>query len=102
LTAQVKSVRVPKKANGTPRGFAFVDFATPKEAQSVIATVGDSTHLYGRRLVLHYAEDDESIDTLREKTGRYFEASSGPPAKRQKKVEEDEFFGREGGDEDEM
>ena len=31
-----------------------------------------STHLYGRRLVLEWADDTESIDELRKKTADYF------------------------------
>ena len=31
-----------------------------------------STHLYGRRLVLEWADDTESVDELRKKTADYF------------------------------
>lgn len=54
---QIKSVRLPtKKFDGSHRGFAFVDFLTQKEAQNVMEAVGESTHLYGRRLVLEWAK----------------------------------------------
>jgi multiple RNA-binding domain-containing protein 1 len=36
-----------------------------------------STHLYGRRLVLEFADDDDTIDTLRKKTGQHFFGSFG-------------------------
>ncbi len=31
-----------------------------------------SSHLYGRRLVLEWAEAEESIDSLRQKTAQHF------------------------------
>ena len=37
-----------------------------------LATPLTSTHLYGRRLVLEWADDTESIDELRKKTADYF------------------------------
>lgn len=57
---QLKSVRVPKKEDGTSRGFAFADFLTPREAENALNALRD-THLLGRRLVLDYA-DAEAID----------------------------------------
>ena len=49
-----------------------------------------STHLYGRRLVLEWAEAEETLDDLRRKTAHSFVGNSdnhsqnGPPAKRAK------------------
>ena len=49
-----------------------------------------STHLYGRRLVLEWAEEEETVDDLRRKTANSFvgnsdnNSQSGPPAKRAK------------------
>jgi multiple RNA-binding domain-containing protein 1 len=50
------------------------------------------THLYGRRLVVEYAKDEEGLDELRAKTASKFkgeeDAAAGgvaPPAKRLKK-----------------
>jgi multiple RNA-binding domain-containing protein 1 len=63
---QVKSCRIPKKFGGGHRGFAFVEFTTKQEARSAIDSLS-STHLYGRHLVLGWAEDAESLDDLREK-----------------------------------
>ncbi|KAJ1732184.1 Multiple RNA-binding domain-containing protein 1, partial [Coemansia biformis] len=63
---QVKSVRLPKKFSGGHRGFAFVEFLTPQEAQNVLDTM-KSTHLYGRHLVLGWAEEDTSLQAIREK-----------------------------------
>ncbi|CAM9214696.1 unnamed protein product [Chrysoparadoxa australica] len=55
---QLKKVRMPKKFDGSHRGFAFVEFLTPQEALSAYTALA-STHLYGRHLVLEWAEDTE-------------------------------------------
>ncbi|KAJ2312118.1 Multiple RNA-binding domain-containing protein 1 [Coemansia sp. RSA 2704] len=73
---QVKSVRLPKKFSGGHRGFAFVEFLTPQEAQNVLDTM-KSTHLYGRHLVLGWAEEESSLEAIREKVGRQFSKDSG-------------------------
>jgi len=66
---QLKKVRLPKKFDGTHRGFAFVEFLTHQEAQTAMKTLS-RTHLYGRHLVLEWASDKEDMDTLREKAQR--------------------------------
>lgn len=72
------------------RGFAFVDFLTKQEAKSAAEAVA-GTHLYGRRLVVEWAEAGEAgLDELRAKTAARFrggeEASAEqPPAKKQRK-----------------
>lgn len=48
-----------------------------------------STHLYGRRLVLEWAEEEETVEDLRRKTAHSFVGNSdasnnGPLAKRAK------------------
>ena len=53
----LKSVRLPKKVQGSHRGFAFVDFSTKEEATKAYDALCHSTHLYGRRLVLEWAEE---------------------------------------------
>ena len=70
---QIKSVRMPTKADGSHRGFAFVDFLTKQEARNAFEATSGSTHLYGRRLVVEWANEDENVDELREKTARKFE-----------------------------
>jgi len=55
---EVKSCRLPKKFDGTHRGFAFVDFASAAEAKTAISSIS-GTHLYGRRLVLEYAAEEQ-------------------------------------------
>lgn len=70
---QLKSVRVPKKADYTTRGFAFADFVAPREAENALNALKD-THLLGRRLVLEFAEADavdaeEEIEKMQRKVG---------------------------------
>lgn len=69
VALQLKSVRLPRKFDGTNRGFAFVEFASRQEAKSAVAALS-SSHLYGRHIVLEWAEDKEDLDTLRAKAGR--------------------------------
>lgn len=55
--AEVKSCRLPKKFDGSHRGFAFVEFASTAEAKTAMTTIA-GTHLYGRRLVIEWASED--------------------------------------------
>merc|ERR1712070_311770 len=72
---QLKKVRLPKKFDGTHRGFAFVEFLTGKEALAAMNALS-RTHLYGRHLVLEWASVEEETDSgknmerLREKAKR--------------------------------
>lgn len=54
---QLKSVRVPKKFDRSARGFAFVEFLLPKEAENAMDQL-QGVHLLGRRLVMQYAQED--------------------------------------------
>ncbi|KAJ2376770.1 Multiple RNA-binding domain-containing protein 1 [Coemansia sp. RSA 2607] len=88
---QVKSVRLPNKFSGGHRGFAFVEFLTPQEAQHVLDTMKD-THLYGRHLVVDWAEEENSLESIREKVGRQFAKDSGEPSQtagKRRKIEDD-------------
>ena len=67
----VKSCRLPRKFDGSHRGFAFVEFATPQEARGAVDAVS-GTHLYGRRLVIEWAEEEGGLDELRTKTANKF------------------------------
>ncbi|GAX79039.1 hypothetical protein CEUSTIGMA_g6479.t1 [Chlamydomonas eustigma] len=87
----LKSCRLPKKFDGSHRGFAFVDFVTKQEAKNAIEGVG-GTHLYGRRLVVEYAQEEGNIDDLRAKTASKYRdqedeavLAAGPPPKRMRK-----------------
>jgi len=44
---------------------------TKQEAKNVFENL-TNTHLYGRHLVLEWAEDDDSIEAIREKTDKNF------------------------------
>lgn len=71
---QIRAVRVPKKFDNSARGFAFVDFASVREAQSAMEALKE-THLLGRRLVLEFAATDavdaeEEIEGMQKKVGR--------------------------------
>ena len=56
---QLKTVRLPKKFDGGHRGFAFVEFSSFKEAQNAMVSLSQ-THLYGRHLVLGWADEGDS------------------------------------------
>ena len=67
---QLKTVRLPKKFDGGHRGFAFVEFTAAKEAEKAMSSLSQ-THLYGRHLVLEWAEGEEDIETLRSKAKKH-------------------------------
>jgi multiple RNA-binding domain-containing protein 1 len=56
---QVKSIRIPRKQDGSHRGFGFVEFVSKNEATAALAALAAS-HLYGRHLVIDYA--DATVD----------------------------------------
>ncbi|XP_030593757.1 putative RNA-binding protein 19 [Archocentrus centrarchus] len=82
---ELKTVRLPKKAagSGSHRGFGFVDFLTKQDAKKAFAALCHSTHLYGRRLVLEWADAEETVESLRRKTAEHFHVA----AKKQRKAE---------------
>ncbi|ELU12200.1 hypothetical protein CAPTEDRAFT_225018 [Capitella teleta] len=84
---ELKTARLPRKlaGSGQHRGFAFVDFLSKEDAQRAFDALCHSTHLYGRRLVLEWADPDESVDELRMKTASRY-ADSDSPHKKLKKA----------------
>ncbi|KAM6297827.1 putative RNA-binding protein 19 [Aegotheles albertisi] len=74
---ELKTVRLPKKMAGTGshRGFGFVDFLTKQDAKKAFNALCHSTHLYGRRLVLEWADTEETLEALRRKTADHFHDS---------------------------
>lgn len=72
----LKSARLPRKLDGHHRGFAFVEFVTKQEARGALEGVSGA-HLYGRRLVVEYAREEEGLDELRAKTGAKFRGDGG-------------------------
>ena len=81
---QLKSVRLPKKVTGSHRGFAFVEFLTENEAKKAFDKLCHSTHLYGRRLVLEWASQEETLEELRKRTANQY-VQGQPSSKRLKK-----------------
>ncbi|KAI3630878.1 hypothetical protein MIR68_012313 [Amoeboaphelidium protococcarum] len=74
--AQLKSIKVPKKFDGSGhRGFAFVNFLTKQEAANAMESLS-STHLYGRKLVIEWAKEEDSVDALMQKTKRSYELAN--------------------------
>ena len=53
----IRSVRLPRKYDNSLRGFAFVEFSTPLEAQQALDALRHS-HYHGRKLVIDFAEAD--------------------------------------------
>lgn len=47
----VKSLRIPRKADNSSRGFAFVHYSSAKEAQAALEGLRD-THVLGRHLIV--------------------------------------------------
>ncbi len=75
----VKTLRMPRmRVAGMGmrhRGFAFVELLSVGEAKRAMKALS-GTHLYGRHLVLEWAEEDNSVQGLREKAQR--DISSDP------------------------
>ncbi|XP_023938521.2 probable RNA-binding protein 19 [Bicyclus anynana] len=76
----IKTLRLPKKlAAGSDqhRGFAFVDYYSKADAKCAFEALCQSTHLYGRHLVLEWADqtdENEDIAMLRKRTAQSFNA----------------------------
>ncbi|CAK9798743.1 Probable RNA-binding protein 19 [Anthophora quadrimaculata] len=71
---ELKAVRLPRKLVGVEkhRGFAFVEYYTKSEAKKAFKALCQSTHLYGRRLVLEWAQTDQGIEDIRKRTAKHF------------------------------
>jgi multiple RNA-binding domain-containing protein 1 len=70
---QLKSCRLPKKFDGSHRGFAFAELTTKREATAALEALA-GTHLYGRRLTIERAAESDDVETIREKTAARFDA----------------------------
>ncbi|XP_030745137.1 probable RNA-binding protein 19 [Sitophilus oryzae] len=72
---EIKDLRLPKKMSAgadSHRGFAFVDYVIPTNAKEAFEALSQSTHLYGRRLVLEWAKSEEGVEELRKRTADHF------------------------------
>lgn len=80
---ELKYVRLPKKIDGAHRGFGFVEFVTMNDAKRAFESLCHSTHLFGRRLVLEWAEAEKTqdVEVLRMKEAQL----QGPSNKKLKK-----------------
>lgn len=78
------------------RGFAFVDFATKQEARNAMEAVAGA-HLYGRRLVLEWAEEEGGLDELRAKMAAKYRGEQGLGAGGDEEMEEAAAAGGGGG-----
>mmetsp|Transcript_3809 Transcript_3809/g.4468 ORF Transcript_3809/g.4468 Transcript_3809/m.4468 type:complete len:747 (+) Transcript_3809:208-2448(+) len=84
---QVNTVRLPKKYDGTHRGFAFVDFVTNQEAKAAFEALS-TTHLYGRKLVIEWAKDVQSLEALRNKSDQTSTVLQSPQKKARRNTTE--------------
>lgn len=76
---ELKGLRMPKKmvGTGTHRGFAFVEYNSKTEARAAMESMCQSTHLYGRRLVLEWAQAGENLDEMRKRTADQYKLPGG-------------------------
>ena len=56
---KLRALRMPKKFSGGHRGYAFVEYVLPHEAEEANLRLA-STHLYGRHLVCSWATTEEA------------------------------------------
>lgn len=49
----IKTIRLPKKMDGTHRGFAFIEYDSIEDA-SLAKQALSNTHLYGRKLIVDF------------------------------------------------
>ena len=86
----IKDLRMPRKFDGTPRGFAFVEYASKQEATAALEGLS-ATHFFGRHLVLERAKENESVEEVRARTaGKHARGeaveNTGKAVKKAKKV----------------
>jgi multiple RNA-binding domain-containing protein 1 len=93
---ELKAVRLPKKmASDQHRGFGFVDFVSKSDAKHAFEALHHSTHLYGRRLVLEWAEADQDVEEIRKRTAEHVDLEGGKAKKRRKALLKIEDGGEE-------
>jgi len=71
---ELSAVRLPRKLAGTGdhRGFAFIEYSAVSDAKAAFNSLVHSTHLYGRRLVLEWAQGETTLEELRDKTKQHW------------------------------
>ena len=82
---EIKNIRLPRKIAGSSshRGFGFVEYCTLSEARAAFKATSDSTHIFGRRLVVEWAKEDETVEEIRARTADNF-VPDEPSVKKQK------------------
>ncbi|XP_055939944.1 probable RNA-binding protein 19 [Argiope bruennichi] len=88
----LKSVRLPKKPDGSGehRGFGFVEYITKDNAERAFNTLCHSTHFFGRRLVLEWANPaSEDVEELRKRTAKTYVDSGPKKQSRKRKLNDD-------------
>ena len=65
-----------------------MEFVTKEDAKRAFDSLSHSTHLYGRRLVLEWAEEEESLEAIRKRTAEHFHGFNLPTSKRTKSEEQ--------------
>ncbi|CAH1107316.1 unnamed protein product [Psylliodes chrysocephalus] len=87
---EIRALRLPKKMGGvgsdSHRGFAFIDYTTTSDAKAAFEALSQSTHLYGRRLVLEWAATEEGVDDIRKRTANHFKPEEDATKKSKKSV----------------
>lgn len=94
---ELKAVRLPLKqgvSSEQHRGFGFVDFLSKSDAKNAYDALHLSTHLYGRRLVLEWAESDTDVEEIRKRTAQQMGAvdAASSSKKSKKALLKDEDF----------
>ncbi|CAF4934664.1 unnamed protein product [Pieris macdunnoughi] len=95
---EIKTLRLPKKltaGSDQHRGFAFVDYYSKADAKNAYDALCQSTHLYGRRLVLEWADqsdENEDVSALRKRTAEAFNAKTPGGKKNRKASVDPELF----------
>uniref|UniRef100_W8AG79 Putative RNA-binding protein 19 n=1 Tax=Ceratitis capitata TaxID=7213 RepID=W8AG79_CERCA len=86
----LRSVRLPRKMTpgaDTHRGFGFVDFITKSDAKKAFEALSQSTHLYGRRLVLEWASTtDDDVEEIRKRAAADYLAGANDVKRSRKAV----------------
>ena len=90
MFGELRTVRLPKKmtpGEDAHRGFGFVDFMSKTDARKAFEALSQSTHLYGRRLVLEWASTTEDeVDEIRKRTAENFDGGLSNASKSQKRL----------------
>lgn len=91
----LRSLRLPKKFDGSHRGFAFAEFVTSAEAAAAVEALR-SAHLYGRHLVIEPAKADEGVDQITKRAADRLVGGAADDVRARKKAKRDGQAGSTG------